>query len=69
MEKVMRTWGIAVIAMMMFVLGMIGSLLFDPSLTFILGLLTGAVLIVLLNVIFVYFFKKHSDDTEEDDSF
>lgn len=69
METVMRRWGIAIIALFMLVIGVIGNLIFDPSLSFILGLLTGAVLIVLLNVIYVYFFKTDNDETEEDESF
>lgn len=69
MEKLMRSWGIAIIAVFLAVLGIIGNLIFDPSLVFILGLLTGAVLIVILNVVYIYMFQKDHDETEEDDLF
>lgn len=69
MEDLMRTWGIAIIAIFLLVIGIIGNLIFDPSLAFILGLLTGAVLIVLLNVAYVKYFKKEDDDKIEKDPF
>lgn len=67
MEKVMRTWGIAIIALFMLVFGVIGSLIFDPSLPFILGLVTGAILIALLNLIYVRFFKYNQNETKQDE--
>lgn len=65
MTKTMKKWGIAVIAIFMLVIGVIGNLIFDPSLPFILGLFTGAVLIVLINVIYMHFFKEADPDEDE----
>jgi len=57
MTEIMRTWGIAVIAILLCVGGIIGNLIIDPSLPFVLGTLTGAVLIVLLNVAYNKYLK------------
>lgn len=66
MVEVMRTWGIAVIAILLLVGGVIGNLIIDPSVPFILGLLTGAVIIVLMNVGYVRFIKKEGDKEDEE---
>lgn len=64
--EIMRIWGIAIIAILLFVGGVIGNLMIDPSLPFILGLLTGAVIIVLLNVGYIRFIKKEGDVENEE---
>lgn len=66
MVEIMRTWGIAIIAILLLVGGVIGNLIVDPSLPFILGLLTGAVLIALMNVGYVRFIKKEGDREDEE---
>lgn len=64
--EIMRIWGIAIIAILLFVGGVIGNLMIDPSLPFILGLLTGAVIIVLMNVGYIRFIKKEGDEEDEE---
>jgi len=66
MMEIMRIWGIAIIAILLFVGGVIGNLMIDPSLPFILGLLTGAVIIVLMNVGYIRFIKKEGDVENEE---
>ena len=66
MMEIMRIWGIAIIAILLFVGGVIGNLMIDPSLPFILGLLTGAVIIVLMNVGYIRFIKKEGDEEDEE---
>lgn len=66
MREIMRTWGIAIIAILLFIGGAIGNLIIDPSIPFILGLLTGAVIIALMNLGYVRFIKKEGDKEEEE---
>lgn len=61
MVEVMRTWGIAIIAILLLICGVIGNLIINPSVPFILGLVTGAVIIALMNVGYVRFIKKEGD--------
>ncbi|HLS22356.1 MAG TPA: hypothetical protein VK037_00410 [Pseudogracilibacillus sp.] len=59
MQRVMRKWGIAIISIFLCVLGIIGNLIVDPNWPFVLGIITGMVLIVLLNVIYVVYIQKN----------
>ncbi len=57
----MQKWGIAIISIFLCVIGIIGNLIVNPNLPFILGILTGMVAIVLLNILYVRYIQKKHD--------
>lgn len=55
-------WGLTYVAIFVAIIGLVGNLILGPNLVVILGLLTGTVLMFMLNIFHIKYVQKNIDD-------
>ncbi|MDQ0300295.1 putative copper export protein [Salibacterium salarium] len=58
MKKRFSQWKFSYIAILAFIGGIIGNLIVSPDLTYILGALSGSLLLVVINLIYVIYTNR-----------
>ena len=62
MEKLLNKWFITFVAIVVAAIGMIGNLIIEPNIIVILGLLTGVVIMFIINLLHNKFVRSKIDD-------
>ncbi|NLI68431.1 MAG: hypothetical protein GX374_07290 [Bacilli bacterium] len=62
MGKVLNKWFITFVAIVVAAIGMIGNLIIEPNIIVILGLLTGVVIMFIINLLHNKFVRSKIDD-------
>jgi len=60
--KVLNKWFITFVAIVVAAIGMIGNLIIEPNIIVILGLLTGVVIMFIINLLHNKFVRSKIDD-------
>lgn len=59
MRKQLDNWGLTIVATFVFIIGVIGNIVIEPSVNNILGLLTGTILLFFINIFYVKYAKRY----------
>lgn len=62
LEKLLNKWFITFVAIVVAAIGMIGNLIIEPNIIVILGLLTGVVIMFIINLLHNKFVRSKIDD-------